>query len=90
MKRASGELIRAIELVVADRRASYPDLTPDEAVKDAYDNVSPLDLDDSELGLAYALVLEVYAAVEENKARAHMSAQRAYAEQLIRRAEAMG
>lgn len=70
MSRATTPLMRAVELVVGDVRASYPDLTPDEAVKHAYDTVSPLDLDDSELGQAYALVLEVYAAVLEDRLNA--------------------
>lgn len=49
----------AKKLVGDDQRASWPEMTDDEAVEYARDVIDPATLDDpeSELGRAYALIL---------------------------------
>ena len=51
------EIEQAIALVVEDVRHSYPGAIRDEAMQHAYRVLSEDDLDDSELGRAYAVVL---------------------------------
>lgn len=53
------DLNTAKKLVADDQRASFPDMTDEEAVEYARDVVNPdtLDNPESELGRAYALVL---------------------------------